>query len=91
MTYNQLINQISSALHNQLPLEPIKEQYQLELDKVSSFLDMFLDKFGSRVSGDKDDSPEWKLYNKKCQEFHDYTRAIRNIDYFLSKEAVAKP
>jgi hypothetical protein len=89
MTYNQLNSEISNALRNQLSLEPLKEKYQSERDKISAFLEMFLERFGGRVSGDKDDSPEWKLYNKKCQEYHDYTRAIRSVEYFISKEVMA--
>lgn len=51
---------------------------------------MFLEKYGNRIMGEKEDTPEWNLYNKKSEEYNTYARAIRNVEYFIAKANVSK-
>jgi hypothetical protein len=89
MTYEALNAQISKTLANQGDLTPLKEQWSTHLQKTSDFIDMFLERFGGRVLGDRDTSPEWKLYLTKTEEYNNYARAIRNLDYFIAKSKYA--
>jgi hypothetical protein len=86
ITYEHLNQKISQTILSQRSLAPLKEEFSEEISNIHSFIDMFLDRFGDRVVGDKTNSPEWKLYSEKTAEYNSYSRAIRNVDYFMAKE-----
>lgn len=90
MTYDQLNQIISSAVANNGDLQSLKMEMALKLKKISVFMDKFLKKYGSRLMGDQSDTPEWNLYKKKTEEYNNYARAIRNVEYFIAKENVSK-
>jgi len=67
-------------------LQELKAQWVKETQLLHSFLDKFIDRFGSKIMGERDDSPEWKLYLAKSEEYNAYNRAIKSVDYFIQKE-----
>jgi hypothetical protein len=89
MTYEQLNTEISKRIQNQQSLFDLRDEWKDHIKKLDQFIEMFLDRFAGKVAGDYDGSPEWKLYKTKCDEYHNYARALRNIEYFIAKEAVA--
>lgn len=90
MTYDQLNQILSSTVANDGDLQALKKEWAVQLKKISVFMDKFLDKYSSRLMGEKNNSPEWTLYNKKTQEYNNYARAIRNVEYFIAKANVSK-
>ena len=90
MNYNQLNSILSDTVANNGDLASLKGTWVTQLVKVSRFIEMFLEKYGDRIMGDKDNTPEWNLYNKKTEEYNTYARAIRNVEYFIAKDNVSK-
>lgn len=90
ITYAGLNNEISSYVANEFDLSQLKEKYTSQLNRIDAFMEKFLDKFGNRVMGDYESTPEWKLYKSKNEEYNVYARAIRNVDYFIAKKALAQ-
>lgn len=89
VSYFELNNEISAYVANDKDLHELKQKYEKQVTKIHAFMDMFLQKFGSKVMGDKDSSPEWKLFSTKNEEYNVYSRAIRNVEYFISKASLA--
>ena len=55
--------------------------------KLDVFFDMFLDKFDTKLRGDrKKDDPHWKLYDTKFEEYETLTRAIAHTKYLIEKK-----
>lgn len=88
-SYKQLNAILSDAVLNDTDLLAIKTEWETELKKISSFMDKFLDRFGNKIIADKDSSPEWALYSQKCEQYSNYNRAIRNVDYYITKKKYA--
>lgn len=86
MTYAQLNDTLSDTLVNGGDLESLKTDWEMQIKKLHTFMEMFLERFGDRVLGEKDSSPEWRLYSAKCDAYSNYTRAVRNVDYFQAKK-----
>jgi hypothetical protein len=64
------------AKHNQLCAERMK---------MDRFFTMFLDKFGSKMDPEKPNTPQWKLYRKKHEEYGKLSQEIRNVEYWIKK------
>jgi|688.fasta_scaffold301573_3 hypothetical protein len=90
MNYSQLNDVLSQTIANDGNLRELRKSWGNHLAKVSKFIEMFLDKYGDRIMGDKDNTPEWNLYSKKTEEYNTYARAIRNVEYFIAKDNVSK-
>jgi hypothetical protein len=88
-TYNELNNRISQVLTYGGDLNELKTQWTKELRKLDVFMEMFLETYGNRILGDKRNTPEWKLYSQKTESYSNYSRAIRSVDYFISKQKYA--
>lgn len=88
-TYQQLNAILSDAVLYDHDLAELKAEWDAELKKIHAFMDKFLDRFGNKIIADKDNSPEWKLYTQKCDEYSNYNRAIRNVDYYIAKKKYA--
>lgn len=63
--------------HNELILQKMK------LDK---FFSMYLEKFERQMDSDKTDTPIWKLYKSKLQEYEKVSYEIKANEYWLKKE-----
>lgn len=90
ITYSGLNNEISTYVANDFELSQLKEKYTAQLNRIDAFMEKFLDKFGNRVMGERENTPEWNLYKSKNEEYNVYARAIRNVDYFIAKKALAQ-
>lgn len=67
------------------------EQYYelcVEKMKLDKFFSMFLDKFGDKLDSDKPNTPEWKLYHKKYDEYMKVDSKIKSLKYFMSEKNV---
>lgn len=90
ISYQALNNEISNHVQNDFDLDELKSKYTSSMLKIDAFMEKFLDKFGSRVMGDAENTPEWKLFKSKNEEYNVYSRAIRNVEYFIAKKTLAK-
>ena len=87
-TYTQLNAELSQVLQTNGDLEPLKVSYTHELKRIEVFMEMFLEKYGKRILGDKTNSPEWNLYTQKTEAYNNYNRMLRQVDYFIAKQKV---
>lgn len=57
---------------------------KMHLDK---FFTLFLDKFHSKMDPGKPNTPIWKLYKLKLNEYDDIQRQLRATEYWLQRSA----
>jgi len=69
-------------------LVPLRKGLSEKLKLMDKFFDKFLDEYNSRLDPEKTDTPEWKLYKSKMNEYEELDEAIETIDYYLSKASV---
>ena len=55
--------------------------------KMDKFFTMFLDKFERKMDPEKPNTPVWKLYREKHAEYCKLNQEIRNVEYWIKKEA----
>jgi hypothetical protein len=55
--------------------------------KLDKFFTMYLDKFERKMDSDKPNTPIWKLYKQKCDEYNKVCQEIRNTEYWIKKYA----
>lgn len=55
---------------------------KMHLDK---FFTLFLDKFHSKMDPDKPNTPIWKLYKNKLNEYDELQRQIRATEYYIKR------
>lgn len=88
-TFDEMNAAISSTIHyGNGDLYSLRKQFVQGQYKISIFLDKFIEKLGAKLEGERNDSPEWKLYTTKTKTYNDYDRAIRIIDYHLAKKTL---
>ena len=66
--------------------EKLKQQQSLLMAdkmKLDKFFSMYLDKVGSKMDADVPNTPIWKLYKEKLNEYDSLTRRIRVLDYYI--------
>lgn len=64
-----------------------KERNKLILEKMKmdKFFSNFLDKFERKMDPDKPNTPIWKLYKAKMNEYSELDRKLKTAEYWLSK------
>lgn len=64
----------------------IDEQSMLMTDKMKldKFFSLFLDKVGSKMDADNLNTPIWKLYKEKLNEYEKVTRRIKVLEYYIN-------
>ena len=67
----------------------IEQQSLLMADKMKldKFFSMYLDKVGSKMDPDVPNTPVWKLYKEKLNEYDSVTRRIRVLDFYIKGNA----
>lgn len=85
---SNLDKQISETLRKNGDLKVLRKEVDRERKKLEKFFDMFLDEYNGRLNTEKTNTPEWKLYKSKLNEYEQYDDAIQTIDHYLSKETV---
>lgn len=53
--------------------------------KLDQFFDKYLDKFDSEMKPNKPDTPVWKLYHKKYDEYNELSRKITTTEHLLRR------
>jgi hypothetical protein len=88
-TFDEMTAAISNTMHyGNGDLYSLRKQFVQGQYKISVFLDKFIEKMGAKLDGDRDNSPEWKLYTSKTKTYNDYDRAIRIVDYHTAKKTL---
>lgn len=54
--------------------------------KLDKFFSMFLEKFERQMDPEKIDTPVWKLYKSKLQEYSKVNQSLKNEQYWVNKE-----
>jgi hypothetical protein len=55
--------------------------------KMDKFFTMFLDKFDRKMDPEKPNTPIWKLYRQKHDEYCKLTKEINYVNYWIAKES----
>lgn len=68
-------------------LEAIQEELLNSRQKLSEFIDMFLDKCDNKMSHPLTSSndPTWVLFRKKHEEYGEVERLLKSVNYFIAK------
>lgn len=84
---NYSMNAISAVVQSRdmNALAAMKNELIVEKMKLDKFFTMFLDKFERKMDSEVTDTPIWKLYKKKMQEYSDVDRSLKSVSYFLNK------
>jgi hypothetical protein len=53
--------------------------------KLDKFFTMYLDKFDKQLDPDKTDTPVWKLFKQKSNDYNKLCQEIRNTEYWIKK------
>ena len=53
--------------------------------KLDKFFTMYLDKFDKQMDSEKPNTPVWKLFKKKSDEYSKLNQEIRNVEYWIKK------
>ena len=63
------------------------EQKDLLIEKIKldRFFTKYLDKFSSKMHPENTNTPIWKLYNTKLEEYEDVNRRLRTNEYYVRK------
>lgn len=64
-----------------------KQDLQVQKMKMDKFFSMYLEKFERKMDPEKPDTPIWKLYKTKTKEYNKLCQELRNVDYWIKKEA----
>ncbi len=74
------------AIDRDLPaLLRIRGALLKERQKMDRWFDKYLDMFDRKMDPAKVDTPEWKLYNKKSEEYSQLNRLITSADVYIQK------
>ena len=57
----------------------------VERIKLDQFFEKYLEKFDSAMKPNKPDTPVWKLYHKKYDEYNELSRKITTTEYLLGR------
>lgn len=90
MNYTQLNSVLSDAVVQGDDLQQLKKDWVKHVNKLDRFFDLYLERYGDKLTEENTNTPEWRLYKAKSNEYHDYTRAINNVSYYIAKANVSK-
>lgn len=57
----------------------------IEKMKLDKFFTMYLDKFDKQMDPNKPNTPIWKLFRTKSEEYNKLCQEIRNTEYWIKK------
>jgi len=57
----------------------------IERMKLDKFFTMYLDKFDKQMDPNKPNTPIWKLFRTKSEEYNKLCQEIRNTEYWIKK------
>jgi len=53
--------------------------------KLDKFFTMYLDKFDKQLDPERTDTPIWKLFKQKSNDYTKLCQDIRNTEYWIKK------
>lgn len=66
-------------------LERIRGALLKERQKMDRWFDKYLEMFDRKMDSTKINTPEWKMYNKKSEEYSTVNGLIRSADVYIKK------
>lgn len=66
-------------------LEKIHVSLIKERKVLDRWFDKYLDMFDKKMKPDQTDTPIWKLYNKKSQEYRELNEVITTANVYITK------
>jgi hypothetical protein len=60
----------------------------VERMKLDKFFSLFLNKFERKMDPENTDTPIWKLYRTKLNEYEQLQRSIKSSTYYLTRHNV---
>ncbi len=66
-------------------LQRIRGTLLKERQKMDRWFDKYLEMFDRKMDSTKIDTPEWKMYNKKSEEYSTVNGLIRSADVYIKK------
>jgi hypothetical protein len=62
-----------------------RQELLIQKMKLDKFFTMYLDKFDKQLDPDKTDTPVWKLFKQKSNDYNKLCQEIRNTEYWIKK------
>jgi hypothetical protein len=66
-------------------LVKIRGSLYKQRQKMDSWFDKYLEMMDKRMDVEKTNTPEWKMYNKKFEEYSDLNRVIASAEQYIRK------
>jgi hypothetical protein len=74
------------AIDHDLPaIVRIRDDLIKQRQKMDRWFDKYLDMFDRKMDPAKCDTPEWKLYHKKSEEYSTLNSLIKSADQYVKK------
>jgi len=91
LTITEMRDKVSLCVidHDLPALTKVRDALVYERKVMDKWFDKYLDMMDRKMKADNPDTPEWKLYHKKTDEYSDLTTLIKTADAYVRKlEAV---
>jgi hypothetical protein len=62
-----------------------RQELLVQKMKLDKFFTLYLDKFEKQMDSEKPNTPVWKLFKKKSDEYSKLNQEIRNVEYWIKK------
>ena len=62
-----------------------RQELLIQKMKLDKFFTLYLDKFEKQMDSEKPNTPVWKLFKKKSDEYSKLNQEIRNVEYWIKK------
>lgn len=66
-------------------LVKIRGSLYKQRQKMDAWFDKYLDTVNKRMDPENINTPEWKLYNKKFEEYSELNRVIQSAEQYIKK------
>ncbi len=66
-------------------LVKIRGSLYKQRQKMDAWFDKYLEMMDKRMDPEKANTPEWKLYNKKFEEYSELNRVIASAEQYIKK------
>jgi len=62
-----------------------RQELLIQKMKLDKFFTMYLDKFDKQLDPERTDTPIWKLFKQKSNDYNKLCQDIRNTEYWIKK------
>ena len=63
-----------------------KQELLLQKMKLDKFFSKYLEKFDRKMDPENTNTPIWKLYRSKFDEYSKINQELRNLEYYIKRE-----